>query len=336
MAKPYSTDLRERVAAAIASGDSCRAIAEQYEIAPSTVAKWSKRVRETGSVAPAKFGGYRTCSSRAASRLRPGAARRGAAPDVAQAQGHAGRSRHRRVARYGLALPAARRPVLQKKPRSPVSSIAPTSPPVAGAGSGRSVISIRSASSSSTRPGSRPTWHRSAAGVSGARGSKASLPTAAGARSPSLRRSEPMRLTAPCVVDGPINGVDLPRLRRAVPRPGTAPWRHRRPRQSRQPSCAGDTRCDPRRRRQARVPAALLAGLQSDRAGLRQGQALAANGTSALHRRHPRSRGNARRRHQPRMHQLLQNRWIRFQLNLKGSRARSLRMEATRLPCVRA
>ena len=61
MAKPYSNDLRQRVAAAIAAGDSCRAIAEQYEIAPSTVVKWSKRVRETGSAAPGKFGGYRTC-----------------------------------------------------------------------------------------------------------------------------------------------------------------------------------------------------------------------------------------------------------------------------------
>jgi putative transposase len=28
----------------------------------STVAKWSKRLRETGSAAPAKFGGYRTCA----------------------------------------------------------------------------------------------------------------------------------------------------------------------------------------------------------------------------------------------------------------------------------
>jgi transposase len=62
MAKPYSNDLRQRVASAVASGDSCRAIAEQYEIAPSTVVKWSKRVRETGSVAPAKFGGHRTCT----------------------------------------------------------------------------------------------------------------------------------------------------------------------------------------------------------------------------------------------------------------------------------
>ena len=62
MAKPYSADLRTRVAAAIARGDSCRSIAERFRIAPSTVVKWSKRVRETGSAAPAKFGGYRTCT----------------------------------------------------------------------------------------------------------------------------------------------------------------------------------------------------------------------------------------------------------------------------------
>jgi transposase len=61
MAKPYSADLRSRVAAAIADGETCRSIAERFEIAPSTVVKWSKRVRETGSPAPAKFGGYRTC-----------------------------------------------------------------------------------------------------------------------------------------------------------------------------------------------------------------------------------------------------------------------------------
>src|SRR5262249_48433427 len=62
MPKPYSNDLRQRVARAIASGESCRSIAEQYEIAPSTVVKWSKRLRETGSAAPAKFGGDRTCT----------------------------------------------------------------------------------------------------------------------------------------------------------------------------------------------------------------------------------------------------------------------------------
>jgi transposase len=62
MAKPYSEDLRGRVAAAISDGETCRSIAERFEIAPSTVVKWAKRVRDTGSAAPAKFGGHRTCS----------------------------------------------------------------------------------------------------------------------------------------------------------------------------------------------------------------------------------------------------------------------------------
>lgn len=62
MAKPYSADLRTRVATALAEGETCRSIAERFDIAPSTVVKWSKRVRETGSPAPAKFGGYRTCT----------------------------------------------------------------------------------------------------------------------------------------------------------------------------------------------------------------------------------------------------------------------------------
>lgn len=61
MAKPYSADLRNRVAEAIAEGETCRSIAERFSIAASTVVKWSKRVRETGSPAPAKFGGHKTC-----------------------------------------------------------------------------------------------------------------------------------------------------------------------------------------------------------------------------------------------------------------------------------
>ncbi len=58
MAKPYSDDLRWRVAKAIRSGESSRSIAERFDLAPSTVIKWAKRLRETGSVAPAKFGGH--------------------------------------------------------------------------------------------------------------------------------------------------------------------------------------------------------------------------------------------------------------------------------------
>jgi transposase len=61
MAKPYSFDLRARVAAAIGEGKTCRSIAERFKIAPSTVVKWSRRMRETGSPAPAKFGGHKKC-----------------------------------------------------------------------------------------------------------------------------------------------------------------------------------------------------------------------------------------------------------------------------------
>lgn len=61
MAKPLSDDLRLRVAAAIDEGDTCRAIAERFDLAPSTVIKWAKRLRETGSVSPAKFGGHLKC-----------------------------------------------------------------------------------------------------------------------------------------------------------------------------------------------------------------------------------------------------------------------------------
>lgn len=61
MAKPYSDDLRSRVAEAISEGETCRAIADRFGLAPSTVIKWAKRLRETGSVAPAKFGGHLTC-----------------------------------------------------------------------------------------------------------------------------------------------------------------------------------------------------------------------------------------------------------------------------------
>ncbi|MFV0279299.1 MAG: hypothetical protein ACK5JM_00895 [Rhodoblastus sp.] len=59
MVRPLSNDLRERVVAAAASGDSCRSVAERFGVAVSSVVKWSQRQRATGSVAPRKMGGYR-------------------------------------------------------------------------------------------------------------------------------------------------------------------------------------------------------------------------------------------------------------------------------------
>lgn len=59
MTRAYSNDLRERVVVAMQSGESCRSVAARFGVAPSSVVKWTARVRHTGSVSPAKMGGYR-------------------------------------------------------------------------------------------------------------------------------------------------------------------------------------------------------------------------------------------------------------------------------------
>jgi len=59
MARPYSLDLRERVAAAVAGGMSRRAAAARFGVAASTAVKWRRRIDETGSVAPGRMGGHK-------------------------------------------------------------------------------------------------------------------------------------------------------------------------------------------------------------------------------------------------------------------------------------
>ncbi len=59
MARAYSLDLRERVVAAVAGGNSCTEAAKQFAVSRSSAIKWSRRKRETGSAAPAKIGGRR-------------------------------------------------------------------------------------------------------------------------------------------------------------------------------------------------------------------------------------------------------------------------------------
>jgi transposase len=59
MTRPLSNDLRERVVAAVARGESCRAVSSRFGVAVSSVVKWSQRYRATGSVAPGKMGGHR-------------------------------------------------------------------------------------------------------------------------------------------------------------------------------------------------------------------------------------------------------------------------------------
>src|ERR1700682_3038990 len=59
MAKPYSEDLRRRVVGAIEGGTTIPEAAEQCGVSISSVVRFLKLHRETGSVGSAKFGGYK-------------------------------------------------------------------------------------------------------------------------------------------------------------------------------------------------------------------------------------------------------------------------------------
>jgi putative transposase len=59
MVRPLSNDLRKRVVAAVAKGESCRSVALRFGVAVSSVVKWSQRYRSTGSVVPDRMGGHR-------------------------------------------------------------------------------------------------------------------------------------------------------------------------------------------------------------------------------------------------------------------------------------
>ena len=59
MTAPMSQDLRQRIVRAVAQGRSARQAAHRFEVSPSAAVKLMQRVRQTGSTAPCKIGGYR-------------------------------------------------------------------------------------------------------------------------------------------------------------------------------------------------------------------------------------------------------------------------------------
>ena len=59
MGKPYSDDLRERAVQALEAGYSRVEVAELYSLSLSSIGRFIRRKRETGSVSPDKFGGYK-------------------------------------------------------------------------------------------------------------------------------------------------------------------------------------------------------------------------------------------------------------------------------------
>ena len=59
MTTPLFQDLRRRIVRAVEKGSSIRQAAARYEVSPSAAVKLMRRLRETGSVAPERIGGYR-------------------------------------------------------------------------------------------------------------------------------------------------------------------------------------------------------------------------------------------------------------------------------------
>ena len=59
MGRPYSLDLRERVARFVVSGGTCREAAERFGVGVATAVRWSQRLRAEGSAAARPMGGHR-------------------------------------------------------------------------------------------------------------------------------------------------------------------------------------------------------------------------------------------------------------------------------------
>jgi putative transposase len=59
MTAPLSQDLRKRLVKAVEKGASARAAAARFSVSASAAIKLVRRVRQTGSTAPAQMGGYR-------------------------------------------------------------------------------------------------------------------------------------------------------------------------------------------------------------------------------------------------------------------------------------
>jgi len=59
MAKALSVDLRERVIAAVESGVSGRQAALRFEVSPSSVSRWRRKLVQEGEITPKRQGGDR-------------------------------------------------------------------------------------------------------------------------------------------------------------------------------------------------------------------------------------------------------------------------------------
>ena len=115
MARPCSSDLRERVVRAMRAGESCRSVAARFSVAASSAVKWAERAARTGSVLPGKIGGHRKPVLEPHRDWLLGQVREPPQDHAEGTSGPARRTRRRREPRHDLAVPAGLRLQFQKK-----------------------------------------------------------------------------------------------------------------------------------------------------------------------------------------------------------------------------
>src|SRR5271166_2283236 len=159
MPKPYSQDLRDRVIDAVTKGEmSRRAAARRYEISESVAIKWLERVERDGSREPVGHGGHR--ASKLMRRRDFLEAARAEKSDVTLQALCDRLSAARGVKADTSMMSRFFRKIgvtFKKRRSSRASRIAGTSAAIARAGGPISGSSTPDVSSSSMRPGRKPT-----------------------------------------------------------------------------------------------------------------------------------------------------------------------------------
>lgn len=157
MTAPLSQDLRGRIVRMVEGGSSIRQAAARYAVSPSAAVKLLRRVRETGSSAPARIGGYRRPVLEPHQDLLRALV--AAEPGITLAEIQAElRSRGIVVAALSTIHAMLKRLKLTRKKRrcTRPSRTVPMSRARAAAGGSGSATWTRAASCSSTRPAPRP------------------------------------------------------------------------------------------------------------------------------------------------------------------------------------
>ena len=206
MAKPLDADLRRRIVAAIEGGGaSCRSAASRFEVRVSATIKLMRRYRATGSLAPGKMGGHRRPILEAE---RDWLMRRPAEQSDITVRAFADELAERGIVVSHVSVwnLLKRENQTYKKAYSPANRTVLMSRAAAGSGANAKPPSIRRVSSSSTRRGPRQTWLRCADGPGAERACAIMSPHGRWKTLTFIAALRHDRLTAPCLLDGPING----------------------------------------------------------------------------------------------------------------------------------